>query len=208
MNIPKSKLTKRQFVELVKKNFKYDERMKCDLYVTIRFDDECGNGHNTFAITGDMYQCGRYGAEFDLGGGCMHEIIQAAFPELKRAIQFHLCTSDGPLHYIANTLYHASDKDYNGLRKGEKKQIRNGGNGKLCWILVPVDESGNEIKMPLKEYKDADEKPAETVTFGYVPFCSIGEGKKIDLTEENLKKRLPALLWELKEIVESFGMEY
>lgn len=32
----------------------------------------------------------------------------------------------GALHYVENTCYHASDRDCHGLRKGEKRQIKNG----------------------------------------------------------------------------------
>jgi len=74
--------------------------------VTMRHDDECRNGHNTFAITADIYK----GGCFD-SGGCLHDEIREHFPELAHLIQWHLCSTDGPLHYIANTAYHAGDLD-------------------------------------------------------------------------------------------------
>jgi uncharacterized protein Usg len=81
------------------------------LWVTIRFDDECGNGHNTFAITGDV----RVPRKRDIvAGGCLHDEIAKVFPELEKFIKWHLCATDGPMHYVANTVYHASDKDHNG----------------------------------------------------------------------------------------------
>ena len=82
---------------------------------TLRYDDSCGNGHNTFAITAEVRsECGNYTSV-----GCCHEEITTAFPELIPLIPFHLTSSDGPMHYIANTLYHAGDRDAGGLRKGD-----------------------------------------------------------------------------------------
>ena len=48
----------------------------CKMTVQVRFDDECGNGHNTFAITADIR--GRF---IDMGG-CLHDEIREHFPEL------------------------------------------------------------------------------------------------------------------------------
>lgn len=75
-----------------------------EITATVRFDDECGNGHNTFSITADV----RVPKQRDIAaGGCMHEEIAKAFPELAPFIKWHLCSTDGPLHYVANSLYWA-----------------------------------------------------------------------------------------------------
>jgi hypothetical protein len=55
-------------------------------------------------------------------GGCIHEDIAKHFPELMPYIKWHLTSTDGPMHYLANTLYHANDKDCWGKRKGEPRQ--------------------------------------------------------------------------------------
>jgi hypothetical protein len=68
----------------------------------VRYDDECGNGHNSFAITGEIYRPGRRDCE---ACGCLHEEIARVFPELAPFIKWHLSDTDGPMHYIANTLY-------------------------------------------------------------------------------------------------------
>lgn len=86
------------------------------LWAHVRFDDECGNGHNTFAITGSVREPGRRDIA---AGGCLHDDIAKVYPELAKYIKWHLCSTDGPMHYVANTVYHASDKDHNGHRKGE-----------------------------------------------------------------------------------------
>ena len=71
----------------------------------VRFDDRCGNGHNTFSITGEL---GRLGKQPDTCG-CIHEEISKHFPELVPYIKYHLVSTDGPMHYIANTLFHVQE---------------------------------------------------------------------------------------------------
>src|SRR5215472_1957083 len=73
----------------------------------VRYDDECGNGHNTFSITGEIYIPGRRDCE---SCGCLHEEIAKAFPELAPFIKWHLFSTDGPMHYVANTVYFASER--------------------------------------------------------------------------------------------------
>lgn len=91
----------------------------CRIKATVRYDDECGNGHNTFAITGaTQYKDGR-GRWEDGSCGCIHEDIEKHFPELKPFIKWHLMSSDAPMHYVANTLYLASNRDCWGKVKGE-----------------------------------------------------------------------------------------
>lgn len=70
------------------------------LTVRIRFDDCCNNGHATFSITADST---------DGSGGCLHDQITQVFPELAPLIKWHLCSSAGPMHYVANTAYQASN---------------------------------------------------------------------------------------------------
>ena len=67
---------------------------------TVRYDDRCRNGHNTFSITADIRRNGR-----EYAGGCCHDEVAERFPELAPFIKWHLVSSDGPLHYVANTLY-------------------------------------------------------------------------------------------------------
>lgn len=74
--------------------------------VSLRFDDEWKNGHETFAVTADICEAdGGYWREYS--GGCCHDDIAKQFPELAHLIQWHLCSTDGPMYYTANTLYHA-----------------------------------------------------------------------------------------------------
>jgi hypothetical protein len=68
----------------------------------VRYDDSCGNGHNSFAITGEIRLPGRNDIE---AGGCLHDEIAKYFPELRPFLKYHLMSSDEPMHYVANTLY-------------------------------------------------------------------------------------------------------
>ena len=85
----------------------------------VRFDDQCKNGHKTFAITGEILRKARNG-RWEFGScGQIQDDIAKHFPNLVPYFKWHLCSTDGPLHYLANTLYHASGKDCWGRRKGE-----------------------------------------------------------------------------------------
>jgi len=95
-----------------------------ELQVNVRLDDNCKNGHSTFAITGDVTTPTRRQRGLDIiAGGCLHDDIAAAFPELEPLIRWHLTSTDGPMHYIANTVYHAGDRDHRGLRAGEPTTV-------------------------------------------------------------------------------------
>ncbi|GAF88287.1 unnamed protein product, partial [marine sediment metagenome] len=94
----------------------YGDDAKYTLRAEIRFDDNCKNGHATFAIVASGWRDGRE----DIGGCCHDEIIKA-FPELEPLIQWHLVSTDSPMHYVANTVYHAGNRDCWGLVKGQVK---------------------------------------------------------------------------------------
>lgn len=74
------------------------DRMR--LTVELRFDDNCRNGHHTFAATAVLRENGK-----ECAGGCLHDEIARHFPELAHLLRWHLCSTDGPMHYVANTLY-------------------------------------------------------------------------------------------------------
>lgn len=90
---------------------------KLVMEVNIRFDDDCHNGHNSFAITADGWYDHYKSRDIDFGG-CCHDTIEKMFPELAPLIKWHLVGADSPMHYIANTIYHASNLE-NGKAKGE-----------------------------------------------------------------------------------------
>lgn len=115
--IPASILTKNQKKTFTKTVYSSEYDRKVDVIVKIRFDDECGNGHNSFAITGDVYESG-YKKNW-LKGGCIHDTIYKYFPELRHLIKWHLVSSNQPMHYVTNTQYYARDTDHKGKKAGD-----------------------------------------------------------------------------------------
>ncbi len=77
----------------------------------VRYDDECNNGHNSFAITADVVTPASKRRGDIQAGGCLHDEVARVFPELAPFIKWHLTSSDGPMHYVANTVYHAESGD-------------------------------------------------------------------------------------------------
>lgn len=132
LNLPASVLTKNQ-KKTVRRDYMQGGKPHA-IVAEIRHDDECGNGHNTFAITATLYGPDRIPGEtttkhepsgktlWCYGGGCCHEEIAKHFPELAPLIRFHLMSTDGPMHYIANAVFLASDRDCWGKLKGEPRQ--------------------------------------------------------------------------------------
>ena len=265
MNLPKSKLTRSQFKTYAQKEIDY-HGTKADIIVKIRYDDECSNGHNTFTITADTYKrSGRRESAY-LAGGCCHDEIIKHFPELKRAIDFHLTSSDGPLHYVANAMYHAKEVKPNTvprfydhrlmffdcpftfkLNKRLKAFIDSytfGDNIEVVALTHPRNHIKGEYQysdnytfkgLELDWYKSlfTERREAEemaqaimSMPFTIEQFVSSYQDEKIpdleaarncaiwndaeleDFTEEKLNARLPVLMQEFKQIVESFGFEY
>ena len=194
--------------------------------VEVQFDDNCRNGKQSFAITGHVQEPRM--RDWSMGG-CIHEEIAKYFPELAHLIRWHLFDTSGPMYYVANTVYHASNRDHNGLLKGEQRQIVNGRSGLPSWRLVMVDEAGNMVEDKPAKYLDSAEQPQASYRMEYRPWMRIGEGKERDLdaarrcavwpeaTDEQLcapraeleaalLERAPALLAAFRTDMESAGM--
>lgn len=86
------------------------------LTVEVRLDDSCGNGHETFSVTAERRDTRVPERDNPVAAGCRHEEVTAVFPELKRLLKWHLTSTDGPMHYIANTVYHAGKRDFAAAR--------------------------------------------------------------------------------------------
>ncbi len=226
----KTVLTKNQ-KKTFSRNFE-DGGIVYTLKVSIRYDDECGNGHNTFAITGEIREAGRRSI---ISCGCLHDDIVKVFPEYEHLIKWHLCSSDGPMHYIANTVYHVGDTDCNKLRKGEYDSFT---------YHVVVEGSTlfkSKIFYSFRNWLHRDEAKAEAEAFlqNIKPelnpkIVQVGSGKPSegkereldvarscaiwpDATDKelvspdlkaNLEQRLPALMAEFKSVIENLGFTY
>lgn len=219
-------LTKSQSKKVTKKIRYHGE--ECEITCTIRYDDSCGNGHNSFAITGDITAL--KGRDRYRTGGCIHGEIEKHFPEFAHLIRWHFMSSDGPMHYIANTCYHASDKYCCGLAKGEKRQLIDRTTGLPAWELVAIDKATGE-ELPtykMQNHKDSLTMPDCPYELVYRPWCRVGEGKERDfaaarncsiwpdatdeqlsLDKEHLTKcledRLPGLIKEFIKDIEAIG---
>ncbi len=144
--------------------------------VTLRYDDQCKNGHKSFAITADIQRPSARDVE---ACGCLHDEIRQYFPELSGLIAWHGVSDDGPLHYIANTCYLASNRDCHGLLKGEAKQIINGRTKLPVWECVVIGPDGEEKRIP--SWANAETKPDLAHKLEWRPVLRIGEGKERDL---------------------------
>ena len=112
MILPESVLVKKQ-VKNYEKIFK-ENNINHRIVCKVRYDDQCGNGHNSFSITGNIYSDESSSNEiYFVTGGCIHEEIAKHFPELKHLIKWHLTSSDGPMYYVDKTTYHARDVEPN-----------------------------------------------------------------------------------------------
>lgn len=116
----KSILVKKQVKQLIKNDVTVNGQKYKKVVCNIRYDDQCGNGHNSFAITGDFYVNQR---EIDRNDpsmcGCCHDDLVKVFPEIAHLIKWHFSSSDGPVHYIANTLYNARECDTANCKVGD-----------------------------------------------------------------------------------------
>lgn len=249
---------------IFRKEYTTDDGRNETIIATVRHDDECGNGHNTFSITGTIHWGGRC-----IAGGCIHEDIAKHFPELAPLIKWHLCSTDGPLHYLANAIYLAGDKDHSGHAAGEPCDWEHGvrfgdspvthavpgkffaflkENAGMTFEVVGIDHEpgdynydthytfagfGNKWhECPFRSKVKADEF-AEGMNRCKVEFVTIatefsqGKARELDAArvvavwpeatdeeliapglKERLEARLPALMAEFREAVESLGMTY
>ena len=215
----KSTLTESQTVRLGPRTFK-ERGETYRIWATVRHDDSCGNGRNSFAITAEIRRKTEGGHWAGDSWGCLHDEVRRRFPELAHLLRWHLCGTDAPMHYVANTVYMAGDRDCYGLRKGETRPLsRPDGSPIMEWR---TDDGLSHYKLP---------KPtegAEPIVFWACQAERIGEGKERqfdaarrsavwpDATDEELSQdrealtdalivRLTALMEAFQADVEAFG---
>lgn len=206
------------------------------LIATVRWDDQCSNGHNSFSVTATIYGPDVYRGEETIvhksgkklwcfAGGCRHDEIAKRLPELAHLIRWHLFDPSGPMHYVTNTVYLAGERDHWGLLKGEFRQHTSRGKYQADGV-----EGVPHWRLEAPEVREiyAHEKPAP-VTLEWVPAGITGEGKEReldlarsaaawpdatdnDLTAPNLEgrliSRLPALVAQMRRDIEALGFTY
>ncbi len=179
--------------------------------VTVRFDDECGNNHASFAVTADISQRGRWAA-----GGCCHDEIVQAFPEFAPLIKWHFMNSDGPMHYVSNTSYHASQvkKFQHFVYFTDKKII-----GSDTLLALLSDEKLEEFKtkypnVPIKVKTEltSDSKDRDLIAARSCAIWPEATDKQLCLPKAKLtkllEKRLPALIEEFKQVIAAIGFQW
>lgn len=220
--LPQSVLTKKQGKCYGPKYFT-EHGVEFRIVATVRHDDRCGNGHNTFSITTTIDEkIGKIGNGHwgDYMGGCCHEEVSKHFPELAAFIKWHLTSADGPMHYIANTVYHV-------LQHGPKSawvyfDDPENGIKKQCVKYCDIEEAHRMCAIPSKQFNyvsgigyrlEADHKTVKERNLDHARSCAVWpDATDEDLTapglENRLAERLPALMDEFKAAVESLGFVY
>lgn len=120
--------------------------------VTLRYNDECNNGHNTFSITGEIRK--NENCKYCECGGCIHDEIKKYFPEFKHLIKWHLVSSDGPMHYIANTIYWAKDREYMNKPIGEPIKFEKALKFKTIPLIFNFKNSFYDFITSVKNWND------------------------------------------------------
>lgn len=136
--LPPSVLTKKQEKKYGPKSYTEDGHI-FRITAEVRHDDECDNGHNSFAITATIDEKLGAGRWVDHMGGCCHEEVAKHFPELEPFIKWHLTSTDGPLHYLSNTIYLAGERDCWGLLKGQPQHF----DRVVKWNNFPLEWQGH-----------------------------------------------------------------
>jgi hypothetical protein len=185
--LPESKLVKQQ-TKKYGPTFYIENDKQYRITVTVRYDDQCGNGHNSFGITAEIDEwCGYWTNDC---GGCCHEHVAKHFPELTPLIKWHLTSTDGPMHYLQNAKYWAG---HSGYREGKPNNPPNLEHLKSTIVYGALPEDENFV------LDDCIYSDARGFTWN--------EAKCNELADW-LVNRLPALMLEFKKAVESIGFTY
>ena len=211
-----TQLTKKQTKTFRSSSFvdQYGDTMKIEC--TIRYDDQCGNGHNSFSITGSVYRINQsWSSQNPETCGCIHDDIKRAFPELEKYIKWHGINSNGPSFYIANTMYHArqhSAKMCHIVTLGAAKKLTTClkyteiTNAQKC--IDEIHESTGLKKELISIH--VDEKTAKESDIEAARDTAIWPDATLEQlnNKDALEARLPALIEEFKLVIEELGMVY
>lgn len=177
----------------------------------VRYDDKWGNGHNTLSITADITTNRSRRANDIEAGGCLHDEIAQYFPDLAPLIKWHLVSTDGPMYYVANTVYHA-------LQHGPNRAYvyctdEKSGISKRCVKYCDIAEAEGMVVRNATYSMEIDPKTAKTANLDYARSSARWpEATDEQLMSEDLPKllaeRLPALMAEFRAAVESLGFVY
>ena len=195
-----------------------DARRRANVYRRVAVDVQWyrlgGNKHKHLSITGSVSDpTGRWLESC----GQVTEAIERVYPELRHIMKWHLMDEMGPMHYIANTVYHAGD--------GRKGQQRIGYTDSTRTKTAPMWECVGGG--PQHGVRIADECPPDEVTvLTWKPVLEEGKDRDLaaarasaiwpDATDEQLmlpapeltallQARLPALMEQFHQDMAALG---
>jgi len=165
------------------------------LFIKISLDDDCKNGHADFSITGDIYQADKPKIDrYFISGGCIHDEILAAHPELKLFIDLHLADVNGaPMYAMGNGFYHLKEGKENVAQEHiratdeEFEKIKNSPDEKyftkMVFDLGIVDRWKEEAKEAIRRLEEmTGEKFKDDST--RLPNYKLSEKENYDLEEK------------------------
>jgi len=202
------------------------------LDIRFRYDDDCGNGHNSFAMTGDLYdrpdripheanKMTHVGKRWLGSCGCLHDDILAntingggGFSSIvfKKAEMFHHTSSDSPMYYLENILYHAkAHPPIDGYLYFEDKALELRPQCMKAGTLVEMDKMA--VTDPKRYSVKVDEKSFKILDIGGVRSCGMWPKLAIDDIDELFPVKLLNRYWGLMEefkkmITEDLGMRW
>jgi hypothetical protein len=170
-------------------NLKYTLDMNTEtvnIIAKIRLNDECGNGHEDFSLTGSVYEVGKGRSDRSVivSGACGRRLAKLV-PKLQIFADLHLSDADGvPMHAVANGFYWLKEnpkffRSHMRINKEETKQFQNAENKIHFYVLL--ENSGLLDKW--KRQADQAIRQLEDYT---------GEKFKSTAVRSNLRKPDPA----------------
>jgi hypothetical protein len=194
----------------------------CVLVANVRYDDNCRNGHNSFAITGSLYDrteripgesytVNADGKKLWLGScGCIHEDIARRIPELEHYVKWHLVSSDGPMHYIADSMYYAKaiPKEQGQYFAYYREPMTGAKN------LLEIVNEETKSKLDARHggamsYEPCYNSMAKEPNLEAARACAVWPDARLeDFTVMKLQARLPALMEDFQRDVEALGFIY
>lgn len=95
--------------------------------------------HPYFSITMDTYRQAGNGRWVEDTFGCQHDEVRRLFPALAPYLRWHLVSTDGPMHYVANAVYWAGlNKEWCKGGKGDPPN-REAFDETTLWGALPGD---------------------------------------------------------------------